>query len=199
MKLSGRRKFLKKGVALAGSAVGVIHSANGQIIGPELRPNELYDYGIRSRFVTSKRIGTNESKVRVYAKKPKPFTEAYVKTEGYLLSCHKIEKKYSKFHNSRDGLADTAKKRKEDAYVFVLIPFEQKLMVVDLYKEGKQVRKYEYTEQIVTKRNCNATKEEAIPNFIIAVKDALFIKFELEDLSKKGQEIYKQVLNPDVH
>ena len=146
-----------------------------------------------------KRIGTNESKVRVYAKKPKPFTEAYVKTEGYLLSCHKIEKKYSKFHNSRDGLADTAKKRKEDAYVFVLIPFEQKLMVVDLYKEGKQVRKYEYTEQIVTKRTCNATKEEAIPNFIIDVKDALFIKFELEDLSKKGQEIYKQVLNPDVH
>ena len=37
-----------------------------------------------------KRIGTNESKVRVYARKPKPFTEAYVKAEGYLLSCHKI-------------------------------------------------------------------------------------------------------------
>ena len=146
-----------------------------------------------------KRIGTNESKVRVYARKPKPFTEAYVKAEGYLLSCHKIEKKYSKFPNSRDGLVDTAKKRKEDAYVLVLIPFEQKLMVVDLYKDGKQVRKYEYTEQIVTKRNCNATKEEAIPNFIIDVKDALFIKFELEDLSKKGQEIYKQVLNPDIH
>ena len=122
-----------------------------------------------------------------------------LKREGYLLSCHKIEKKYSKFPNSRDGLVDTAKKRKEDAYVLVLIPFEQKLMVVDLYKDGKQVRKYEYTEQIVTKRNCNATKEEAIPNFIIDVKDALFIKFELEDLSKKGQEIYKQVLNPDIH
>ena len=60
LKPSGRRRFLRKGVALAGSAVGVIHSANGQIIGPELRPNELYDYGIRSRFVTSKRIGTND-------------------------------------------------------------------------------------------------------------------------------------------
>ena len=59
LKPSGRRKFLRKGVALAGSAVGVIHSTDGQIIGPELRPNELYDYGIRSRFVDSERIGTN--------------------------------------------------------------------------------------------------------------------------------------------
>ena len=60
LKPSGRRRFLKEGAALAGLAVG-IRSASGQeperfrLARPPRRPNELYDYGVRSRFVTSVR------------------------------------------------------------------------------------------------------------------------------------------------
>ncbi len=59
LKPSGRRQFLKEGAALAGVAMGAIGSAQGQTSVPPVRPNELYDYGVRSRFVTSTRIGTN--------------------------------------------------------------------------------------------------------------------------------------------
>ncbi len=57
---SDRRELLKQGAAVAGLAVGAIRSAQGQTPMPEVRPNELYDYGVRSRFVTSARIGTND-------------------------------------------------------------------------------------------------------------------------------------------
>ena len=59
LKPSGRRQFLKEGTVLAGLAVGAIRSAQGRTSGLQVRPNELYDYGVRSRFVTSARIGTN--------------------------------------------------------------------------------------------------------------------------------------------
>ena len=57
---SSRRQLLKQGAALAGVTVGAIHPVQGQTSVPEVRPNELYDYGVRSRFVTSARIGTND-------------------------------------------------------------------------------------------------------------------------------------------
>ena len=57
---SGRRELLKQGAAVAGLTVGAIHSAQGQTSVTPVRPNELYDYGVRSRFVTSARIGTND-------------------------------------------------------------------------------------------------------------------------------------------
>ena len=59
---SDRRRFLKESAALAGLAVGAIGSARAQAPGSEpggRRPDEWYDYGVRSRFVKSIRIGTN--------------------------------------------------------------------------------------------------------------------------------------------
>ena len=58
---SGRRRLLKQGATVAGLAVGAIRAAQGQTSGSqalEVRPNELYDYGVRSRFVTSARTGS---------------------------------------------------------------------------------------------------------------------------------------------
>ena len=53
-KEQNRRRFLKKGAALAGFAVGAIRSASGQTPGseiPEVHPKDLHVYGERSRFV----------------------------------------------------------------------------------------------------------------------------------------------------
>ena len=81
-KQTDRRRFLKSGAALAGLA------ASGSVIDPlvrpmsaqspaaqlperrppERRPDEWYDYGVRSRFVTSARIGTNGR----YGRDPRP-------------------------------------------------------------------------------------------------------------------------------
>ena len=42
---------------MAGLAVGAMRSAQGQTSVPQVRPNKLYDYGVRSRFVISKHFG----------------------------------------------------------------------------------------------------------------------------------------------
>ena len=70
-KQSDRRRFLKESAALAGLAVGAIPLANAQLSGTatnERRPDEWYDYGVRSRFVKSMRIGTNGR----FGKDPRP-------------------------------------------------------------------------------------------------------------------------------
>jgi sulfane dehydrogenase subunit SoxC len=70
-KLSGRRRFLKDGAALAALAVGGARLANGQAAasGPgDARPKDLHAYGERSRFEKSGRIGNNDQ----YGKDPKP-------------------------------------------------------------------------------------------------------------------------------
>jgi sulfane dehydrogenase subunit SoxC len=72
-KQSDRRRFLKESAALAGLAVGAIPILNAQSPAPatkERRPDEWYDYGVRSRFVKSMRIGTNGR----YGKDPRPGT-----------------------------------------------------------------------------------------------------------------------------
>ncbi|MBI2815732.1 MAG: sulfite dehydrogenase [Acidobacteria bacterium] len=55
----GRRRFLKRGAALAGLAVGGIRSTSGQTtlasITPEVRPRDSFAYGERSRFENSVR------------------------------------------------------------------------------------------------------------------------------------------------
>ena len=54
-----RRRFLQGSAALAGLAgAGVIYPASAQNPA-DRRPDEWYDYGVPSRFVRSKRIGTN--------------------------------------------------------------------------------------------------------------------------------------------
>ena len=60
-KQADRRRFLKGSAALAGLAsAGVIYPASAQTpTTGDRRPDEWYDYGVRSRFVKSMRIGTN--------------------------------------------------------------------------------------------------------------------------------------------
>lgn len=58
VKQSDRRRFLKKGAALASMAAGVIRPARGQTPGwetPEAPPTSPIAYGVRSRFVTTVR------------------------------------------------------------------------------------------------------------------------------------------------
>ncbi|MGH9783690.1 MAG: molybdopterin-dependent oxidoreductase, partial [Terriglobia bacterium] len=72
-KQSDRRRFLKESAALAGMAVGAIPILNAQSPAPaasERRPDEWYDYGVRSRFVKTMRIGTNGR----FGKDPRPGT-----------------------------------------------------------------------------------------------------------------------------
>ena len=68
---SDRRRFLKESAALAGLAVGGIGPALAQSPAAQTdgrRPDEWYDYGVRSRFVKSMRIGTNGR----FGKDPRP-------------------------------------------------------------------------------------------------------------------------------
>ena len=62
-KESSRRQFIKTSAALASVGAGISLPVSAQIPRPPglppLRPDEHYDYGIRSPYVTSKRIGTN--------------------------------------------------------------------------------------------------------------------------------------------
>ena len=65
-----RRRFLKGSAALAGLAsAGVIYPASAQTPATaDRRPDEWYDYGVRSRFVKSMRLGTNGR----FGKDPRP-------------------------------------------------------------------------------------------------------------------------------
>jgi sulfane dehydrogenase subunit SoxC len=60
---SSRRRFIKTSAALAGLGAGMSLPVRAQLTPPPgfppRRPDEYYDYGIRSPYVTSKRIGTN--------------------------------------------------------------------------------------------------------------------------------------------
>ncbi len=60
---SSRRQFIKTSATLAGMGAGLSLPVNAQLVPPPgyppRRPDEYYDYGIRSPYVTSKRIGTN--------------------------------------------------------------------------------------------------------------------------------------------
>src|SRR5215467_10045386 len=57
---SGRRSFLKNGAALAGLAVGAVQAAGAVPIPDEKSgapAKDLHNYGERSRFETSQRVG----------------------------------------------------------------------------------------------------------------------------------------------
>lgn len=62
-KQSSRRQFIKASATLAGLGAGMSLPVQAQLTPPPgfppRRPDEYYDYGIRSPYVTSKRIGTN--------------------------------------------------------------------------------------------------------------------------------------------
>ena len=60
---SSRRRFIKTSAALAGLSAGMSLPVGAQLMPPPEYPprrsDDYYDYGIRSPYVTSKRIGTN--------------------------------------------------------------------------------------------------------------------------------------------
>ena len=199
--LDSERGFGKENTILEKECVRILNSKLPQI---KVVSETCKTACIDTRIINVKNnscFAAMEIKCRPTANREKmtPYTEQYVRENDYLISAHKIEKRFGVLNpnitDPKDALLELSQKNNLRGLISVIIPFEKKILKIPVFdNNGNKLVHYDFFEKKTkATANTNGTKKDMVAIIPIHNKCEV-IKYELSDLSRRGREAHDKVL-----
>ena len=128
-----------------------------------------------------------------------PCTEQYLRENDYLISAHKIEKRFGvenpRIRDPKDALLELSQKNNLRGLISVFIPFEKKILKIPVFDHnGNKLVNYAVVPK-KTRATANTNQDKLEKVALIPIHDKCeVIKYDLSDLSKRGREAHDTVL-----